>query len=322
MGIEGVDQPATETGDGPCPVCGPPLDLGHGAILTMRHTTPDDAGPLRDLYGHLSRADVHRRFFTGAPPPAAFFEHWAGLSDDEGFGLVAELSDEQGTLLVGEAGYALLGDGETDVYGDGELGIAVDPRHRGWLGPWLFGALFDHAAARGVANLQAVVLTSNRSMLALARRKGFAVLGHPDRGVLRLTMSTRGRIPSWPQHHRRARVLVESPRTTWRGEEELREGGYELALCTGGCGSIEACPVLQGRPCPLVDGADVVIVDLAPDDARTLELIEAERLIHPGVRLIEAAQVEPDGSVRHRTPEELLEQLDEILPERPVDEDP
>jgi len=308
-----VTAPATGPDPDPavCPICGPPLALGPGRVLRMRHSSAEDATGLRDLYHRLSRADLHRRFFTGAPPPAAFFERWAGVARAGGFGLVAELTDSAGRRLIGEAGYALLDDG------DGELGIAVDPLHRGWLGPWLFAALLDHAADRGVPNLQAVVLSSNRSMLALARRKGFAVLGHPDPGVLRLTMSTGGRVPSWPQHHHRARVLVETDRTTWWAEDDLREAGYDLALCTGGCRSADRCPVLQGRPCPLVDGADAVVVDLAADDPRTLELIEAERLVHPGVRLIEVSELGAGGESRRRDPAELLDRLDEIVADPP-----
>ncbi len=291
-----------------CELCGPPLDLDETHRLGLRHMTSADEAGLRGLYGRLTVSDLRRRFFTGNLPPPVFFERWASIGDRGGFALVAEVDGPDGREIVAEAGYALLEDG------DGELGVAVDREHRGWLGPWLLDSLLSHAKTRGVPNLQALVLADNRAMMALARKRGFAVLGHPDWSTVRLTMSTDGHTPSWPGAHRRPRLLIESERTRWTAEDDMRDAGFDIAVCSGPCRWKHHCPVLDGERCPLIEGADAVVVDLAPDDERTAEFLAAERVIHPGIRLIAGFETEPDGKRHRRSSEELLAELDDLTP--------
>jgi RimJ/RimL family protein N-acetyltransferase len=304
--------------DGGCPICGPPIELDGGRTIHLRHSTVEDWQALREFYGRLDRPDLHRRFFTGGVPPPTFFQHWASIGDGGGLGLLVELDEGTGAdddrRLIGEAGYALL------ASGDGELGIAVEAGHRGWLGPWLLALLLDHAHDRGVPNLQAVVLVDNPAMMRLAERRGFVVLDHLDWGTVRITMSTTGRVPTWPGTHERPRVLIESRRTRSSSEETLRRIGFDVAVCNGPCRSHGSCPVLEGERCPLVEGADAVVVDLPPDDPLTTELIDAERLIHPGVRLI-AGYEYTDLGMRHRTPADLADAVTETVAEATKSED-
>ncbi len=320
-----------ESGPGPaCELCGPPIDVVGRGRITLRHSGAADAEGLRDLYRRLRPQDLRRRFFTGGLPPLGFFEHWAAIEDDGGFGLVAAASDhddeagdddhdetggagQRDEILVAEAGYGMVPGGG----GDGELGIAIDPDHRGWLGPWLLDRLLAHAHERGVANLQAVILVENRTMLALAARRGYAILGHPDWSTIRITMATSGHVPSWSGDHERPRVLVETDRSRWIGEEALTQAGFDVALCNGPCRSGGYCPILRGEPCPLVAGADAVIVDLA-DTELAAELLGREQVIHPGVRHVAATDPERVGRPR-LTADEVLVQLEDLLPPEPED---
>lgn len=298
-----------------CPRCDEPVELTPGRVLRLRHSAADDADAIRALYERLDPDDVRRRFFTGATPPRPFFESWAAIADSGGFGLVAELTEVAERRLVAEAGYAPLSttgaDDRNDRPADGELGIAVDPDFRGWLGPWLLDRLLAHAADRGVANMQAVVLVDNRLMLALAHKRGYATLGHPDWNTVLITMSTTGRVPDWTGRHDRPRVLIESERSRWRGEDALVEAGFDIAVCNNGpCRSNRSCPLLHGATCPLVAGADAIVVDLPEGSEDLTELLRHEQVVHPGLRLV--AATDPDLVARPTA--DLVAELDDLRP--------
>lgn len=132
--------------------------------LSIRPMTPSDAEGLLALYAGLDDEDVYRRFFSGHAPPKTFVETMAHVVERGGFGLIAVMEDKDGESgIVGEATYDLLPNG------DAELGITVAKKARGWLGPYLLDALVGAAAARGVPNLEADVLVTNRRMLAMLR---------------------------------------------------------------------------------------------------------------------------------------------------------
>lgn len=292
-----------------CELCGPPIELTNGDILTLRHGTVDDGPALVELYDQLDPNDLTRRFFTAGAPSSRFIDHWAGIEAEGGLGLVAELTARASRHLVGEAGYAPISGQD----GEGELGITVRPGSRGWLGPWLLDRLLAHARARGVKNLQAVVLVDNRTMIRLAAKRGYAVLGHPDWGTVRLTLSTDGPVPSWPGPHDKPRVLVETNLSRWGGEHLLTEAGYQVVLCGAHCRGVGGCPVLQGDACPLIEGADVVVVDL-PDTADAVDLFDQERLVHPGIKQVLRS---PSGGGEHErlAVTEVLEEIQRLLAE-------
>ena len=227
----------------------------------MRHAGLDDVDAVRALYERLSPEDLQLRFFVAHAPRTNFLEQWLSVEDRGGVSLVAEVEDPGATpttKVVGEACYAPLPDG------DAEFGITVDPEWRGWLGPWLLDTLAEQGAARGVPNLQASVLVRNRKMLALLRHRGYAVIDHPDWSEVRLVIGTTGRTPSWPPKPSGPRILVEAPGGRWSGESTAREHGFDVRTCPGPDGPTPHCPVLEGRPCPLVEGADALVVALLP----------------------------------------------------------
>lgn len=251
------------------------VPIGRGT-LTVRPAEDGDSDGLAELYAGLSTTDRYLRFFCGFRPDAEFLAREAGAADLGGFELVAEHRAHDGvTEIVAAAGWSALPDG------DGELAITVARPWRGWLGAFLLDALLEAAAAHGLANLQADVLVQNRSMLALVRRRGFATMGHPDVGVVRVVMGAAERLPTWPTRDERPRVLVEVPGGHWHAEAQAEEAGLRVMTCAGpgGVGG-SGCPAVAGSPCPLAAAADVIVVSHPPDDEAWTTLREAHQRLH------------------------------------------
>ncbi len=258
--------------------------LPGGRTLVVRPMSPDDGESLVLLFAALDEEDAYRRFFSARPPPDTFVTRMANVRHRGGFGLVASIESRHGESprgpgrLVAEATYELLPNG------DGELGITVAPGARGWLGPYLLDTLAQEAARRGVPNLEADVLATNHRMLAMLRVRGYAVLGHegpPE--ILRLVVGTTGRVPSWPRGGHGRRLLLEQPGARWHAEAAARRAGFEVLACPGPGDGWHRCPAVEGRPCPLVTGADVVIDGQPGELGRTL--LQAHRRLHPSVPL-------------------------------------
>jgi len=267
-GVEGAPKPVV-TGDRTIALTGQ-------HTMVVRPTTPDDVDGLTRLYAGLSADDLHLRFFAVYHPPTTFFERLARVAvDGHGYGLVAVTDDPDGPI-VGEATYFLLDNG------NGELAVTVARRWRGWLGPYLLDALITSAAARGVPNLEAEILVENRRMLAIMRRHGYALVNGADVSTVRLVVGTSTPTPTWPEPHDHARVLVEAPGGRWRNEQAARAAGLQVMVCPGPRpGRSPHCPALEGAPCPLVSGADVVFCELARDRVGTEDLRRAHASVHP-----------------------------------------
>ncbi|MEL6893938.1 MAG: hypothetical protein AAFP84_20275, partial [Actinomycetota bacterium] len=176
--------------------------------------------------------------------------------------------DGTATRPIGEAGYAVRSDG------DGDLAVTVAGERRGWLGGFLLDRIVQHARDVGLENLQAEVLLENRPMLALLRHRGAVDLEHDD-GVVRVAIPTDGSIPSWAPLDERPHLLVEVAGSRWSGEDAARRAGHSVAICSGPERRRGGCPELDGRPCPLVEGANAVVVVRDPEDPTTHALIRA-----------------------------------------------
>lgn len=290
------------------------VELDGGTELEVRQVAAGDEDALSDLYAGLGPEDRQRRFFSSYQPGREFFERMTSVGERGGFGLVAVV-DPGGPAprIVGEAAYNLLPNG------DGELGITVATGWRGWLGPYLVAVLCEAAAARGVPNLEAEVLVTNRPMLAVLRARGGANLGHSDWTTVRVLVGTSGPAPSWPGAHDRPRVLVEAPGGRWAAEEAAREAGIDVVVCGGPEGRRIPCPALQGRACPLAEAADAIVVWSAPHDENGggdaegagetpwERLAEAHGQLHAGVPVCVAAARRPAA--------ELLSRVRRILAE-------
>ena len=255
--------------------------------MELRPTSIADGERICELYSSLSVTDRHRRFFGAFDPHLEWCETWADVASRGGFGVIAIVHrDGEPDEVAGEAGYAIRGDG------DGDLAVTVAPNWRGWLGPYLLDVLVRHAAAVGLANLQAEVLLENGPMLSLLSRRDPVALGH-DSGIVRLTIGTGGPVPTWAPGEHRPRVLVEVAGRRWAGEVLAEKAGLATAMCAGPAArGRHGCPVLDGGRCPLADQADAIIVLLDPDDPRSAQLVRAHREQSPGTPVL----------VRHHTP--------------------
>lgn len=92
------------------------------------------------------------------------------------------------------------------------------------------------------------------------------------------------------------RVLVEVPdvpegTVLWR---ELTGRGFDVSWCPGPEGPPASwCPLMGGRPCDLVDSADVVVWSLGFDSSICRDVLAKMRSLHPEARVIvEATEAE------------------------------
>lgn len=244
--------------------------LPGGHAMVIRQATPADLDALAALYQELSLDDRHRRFFSAYRPGRRFFERWVGRNDEGGLVLVAE--DDTGRV-VADAGYALLDNG------NGEFAVTVSPHQRGWLGPFLLDVLAEAARERGVPNLEGAILVTNQPMQAVVAHRGHAITGHDDWSVVDVVIGTQGTVPSWPPADDRPRVLVEGAGGRWHAEQEAEAVGLQVITCPGPAARPKArgCPLLAGGTCPLVDGADAVVVAIPASDPRGAELVGSHR---------------------------------------------
>lgn len=255
------------------------VELPHGQRIVVRHATASDIPAIGDLYRRLSFEDTYRRFFTAFRADERFVAGLVGFGVHGGGCLVAELSSASGgaSLIVAEADFEPVADGNA------EFSIIVDPEWRGWLAPYLLDALAEAAATRGIPNLQADILAVNRPMLALIKRRGYAVINADDYQVVRVRIGTATRMPTWPPRREEPRVLVEAPGGRWHATLAAEDAGFEVVVCPGPSRTgDQTCPLLRGERCPLVDDADVLVYALPEGDDRDSVLLEAHRRHHGG----------------------------------------
>jgi len=258
------------------------IPLPRGGMLVVRPLRWSDVEGLSALYAGLDDESRHRRFFSLLRPKRAFFERMVVIAQRGGMGLVAAVVDDvdHRERVVGEASYELLPDG------DGELGITVDSRWRGWLGPYLLDALVVAAASRGVPNLEADVLVTNTPMLAMLRSRGCAEMPSNDWTLVRAIIGTATATPTWPAARQGPRVLVEGAGGHWHAMDAARAAGLEVLSCPGPAGRGSRCPVLAGKPCPLATGADAIVLAHPPDTDGWPTVRASHEHLHPGVPVL------------------------------------
>lgn len=288
------------------------VDLPDGRRVVVRRAETSDIPGIVALYERLTPEARHRRFFSGYHPDEDFVAGIVGRPDELGATLVVEVTEDGATEIVGEAEYAVQPDG------DGELGITVAAGWRGWLAPYLLDALLEAAASRGVENLRAEVLVENRPMLMLVRSRGYATVDTDDRCVVNAVIGTHGPVPGWPSARDRPRVLVEVPGGRWRHTPSLRAAGIDVRGCPGPRGRPGGCPLLRGEPCPLVEGADLVVHALGADDPGAAAVLEAHgtsgtRHLVVDVRRGRHPDVLPEGAVEVEKP--TVEELRRVVAE-------
>jgi hypothetical protein len=255
------------------------IELPAGRRLTVRQMAESDIEGVDALYQGLSVEDRYRRFFS-AFVGRQFARSWFERTRDEGFALVAVVDDGGANeRLVADVGYVML------VNGDAEFGLTVARDWRGWLGPYLLDLLVAVAAEHGIPNLEADILTENRPMQTVVRRRGVVTMGDgEDFSVVRVAIAAASHDrPSWPATPGHHRLLVESSGGRWAHARDATHAGFEVMSCGG---PDARCPALEGRACPLAADADVIVLARPPTDERTRQLLAAHADLHPGVPVI------------------------------------
>ncbi len=148
------------------------ITLKDGREVMLRPAMSSDAQGIRDLFHHLSEADVYTRFF----------HHVRGLSDAEvqrlcnvnyenEVAFVATVGPREASDIVGQACYFI--DPSTNL---ADTAYMVHPEWQGnGLGTALQNCMSKHAARRGVRGFVADILNGNTRMLKLASKSTDAV---------------------------------------------------------------------------------------------------------------------------------------------------
>lgn len=155
-----------------------------GADVTVRPVRPDDAPLEADFVRHLSNESRYKRFMvTLRELPTKKLRYLTDVDQDRHVALAATIEREGRPALIGVARYVV------DPAGTGcEFAIAVDDAwQRSGIAGILMHALIDVARARGLAQMEGVVLRTNSRMLKFTQQLGFRAERDPeDPGTVRV----------------------------------------------------------------------------------------------------------------------------------------
>ncbi|MCK2215917.1 GNAT family N-acetyltransferase [Actinomadura sp. ATCC 31491] len=149
--------------------------LRDGGIAHVRHLSPGDRQALHDLVTRSSERSAYLRFFTGGRNTAHRYMDRITGPGYRGHALVATVHGR----LVAVAEYIPIDEGSAD------LAILIDDEMHGHgLGTLMLEHVALDAAAHGVHELVADVLTENRPMIRVLRDLGLEVTQHFEGGTL------------------------------------------------------------------------------------------------------------------------------------------
>jgi len=144
--------------------------------LLLRPVRPQDAPLLAQLLAGLSPASRRNRFHGVVALPFAAVQRLCTVDQVRHLALVVTTGRDGGERLLADARCVVADDGEA-----ADFALLVDDgwRRRG-LGDWALQALEQAAGQAGVRWLSGDVLADNTAMLALLRRRGFALCPDPE----------------------------------------------------------------------------------------------------------------------------------------------
>ena len=148
----------------------------NGEVVTVRFVEPRDAEALQNYFRALTTRSRYNRFLGAASElPASLLEDFIHIGEADRFSVIATMLVDGRETIVGEARYAF--DSKTASI---ELGMSIDDRWQGHgIGRALLKNLECRAAAFGAASMFGDTLRSNESMIALAKKSGYAFGNSP-----------------------------------------------------------------------------------------------------------------------------------------------
>ncbi|MEJ2175923.1 MAG: GNAT family N-acetyltransferase [bacterium] len=149
--------------------------------MTIRPLQPADAAIERSFVSGLSERTRYNRLLGGAMKITdAYIRRLIEVDGVREVALAAVTMLDRAELIIGVARYAVESeDGACEF----ALVIADAWQGRG-IGRRMLEKLITVARARGLGGIYGDVLSTNRPMLELARRQGFAVARNPDDATL------------------------------------------------------------------------------------------------------------------------------------------
>ncbi len=159
-----------------------------GARLFIRPIKPEDAPLFQGLFKVLSPTSIYNRFFrpiTALSPE--MLTRFTQIDYDREIAMVALDDDPGAERILGVA--RIIGDPDGK---SGEFAVLVgDPWHEQGIGSSLLERCLSIAEKRGYRMVSGIVLSENRSMLALGKKLGFQIKPQPSWGEFELVIRFR-----------------------------------------------------------------------------------------------------------------------------------
>jgi len=152
------------------------LRARNGDAITVRFVEPRDADFLQNYFRGLTARSRYNRFLGAMSQlPPTLLERFIHVGEADQFSVIATIEVDGFETIVGEARYAF--DFQASSF---EFGLSIDDRWQGHgIGKALLKNLECRAAAFGAASMFGDTLRSNESMIALAKKSGYAFGNSP-----------------------------------------------------------------------------------------------------------------------------------------------
>jgi RimJ/RimL family protein N-acetyltransferase len=152
------------------------LRARNGDAITVRFVEPRDADILQNYFRGLTARSRYNRFLGAMSQlPPSLLDRFIHVGEANQFSVVATMQVDGFETIVGEARYAF-----DFVTSSLEFGVSIDDRWQGHgIGKALLKNLECRAASFGAQSIFGDTLRSNESMLALAKKSGYAFGNSP-----------------------------------------------------------------------------------------------------------------------------------------------
>ena len=145
--------------------------LKDGTAVTVRAVRPDDKGRIVAAFRELEPETIYTRYFQyKSELTPEELQRATEVDFENAVALVVTIGQGEGETIIGGARYVVY---EASTTRSAEIAFTVEEDYQGQgIASSLLRHLIQIARTRGLARLDAEVLTSNRSMLAVFSRSG------------------------------------------------------------------------------------------------------------------------------------------------------